>query len=74
MQFMKIAISQTKAPNHQTSNHFLKSQYVKPDPKSVFRVTIIIREVVVENVDDLESMLPEDKIEENKGGKLPLVN
>ncbi len=49
----------------------------KPEPpksetekqKITYRITIIIKEIVVENVDDVEGMLPK-KDEQKKGGEL----
>jgi len=55
-----------------------KAEKPKPEPpksetekqKITYRITIIIREIVVENVDDVEGMLPENKKQEKKGGEL----
>ena len=54
----------------------------KPEPpkseteknRITYRITVIIREVIVENVDDIEGMLPEDKKQQKKGGGLLLTN
>jgi hypothetical protein len=54
-----------------------KPEKPKPDPEKqtiTYRITIIIREVVVENVDDINSMLPEDKKQEKKEGGVLLAN
>ena len=50
----------------------------KPEPpksetekqKITYRITIIIREIIVDNVDDIDEMLPKDKKQEKKGGEL----
>ncbi len=54
-----------------------KAEKPKPEPpksetekqKITYRIILIIREIVVENVDDVEGMLPK-KDEQKKGGEL----
>lgn len=55
-----------------------KAEKPKPEaPKSeteknriTYRITVIIREIIVDNVDDIDEMLPKDKTQEKKGGML----
>ena len=54
----------------------------KPEPpksdteknRITYRITVIIREVIVDNVEDAEGMLPEDKKQEKKGDAMLLAN
>lgn len=54
----------------------------KPEPpksqteknRITYRITVIIREIIVDNVDDVEGMLPEDKKQEKKGDGMLLAD
>jgi len=58
-----------------------KTENPKPEPpkseteknRITYRITVIIREIIVDNVDDVEEMLPK-KDEQKKGGELLWVN
>ena len=57
-----------------TTKHDIEFEGGTPNPdtekqKVTYRITIIIKEIVVENVEDVEGMLPK-KDEQKKGGEL----